>query len=177
MDLDTSINGVPISSLSVDELREIVMGRRPEWARPEPLTQLERELEADLASGKPIDVLVAHSYEWDTWRFFLEENGFRCAVAANFEQAMKAVKALKPRLVMTHAIFGMLHGPGAHELMQALRSDPATASIKVLICTMSRDAKEMLPGADAYLFTPVNIDELIAGVAKLTGKKAKKRAG
>jgi PleD family two-component response regulator len=173
---DTTINGVPIASLSTDELYEIVRGRRLEWARPEPAGPAERELDAAIAAGEPVDVLVAHSYEGDTWRFFLEDHGYRCAVAANLEQVLKCVKVLKPKLVMTHALFGMLKGPGPDELMKTLRADPETASIKILMYTMSRDAKELYPGADAYLFSPVNMNELIGGIAWLTGKRAKKKS-
>jgi CheY-like chemotaxis protein len=62
-------------------------------------------------------------------------------------------------------------GMSGIEIVQLIRLNPKTASLKVLMCTSASMTKEIdeafAAGADGYVFKPFDFDMLIAKVAKM----------
>ena len=84
---------------------------------------------------------------------------------ANGEEALQAVAERAPDIVLTDVMMPRVDG---FELLRALRSDPATADIPVIMLTARAGQEASVEGLDAgaddYLAKPFRSDELIARV-------------
>lgn len=86
----------------------------------------------------------------------LQSLGHRLVTAANGQEALDRVKEGSPDLVIMDAVMPSMDGFKACE---AIKADPATAGIPVLVLTaLSRDAKDRsyAAGADDFLRKPAN---------------------
>ncbi len=98
-------------------------------------------------------------------RFFLEQAGFTVEFTADGESALARARALKPTILVSEILVPKLDGLS---LCRALKSDPATSHILVLIFShlhaedRAREAK-----ADAFLLKPLNEEYLVETVEKL----------
>ena len=95
----------------------------------------------------------------------LKSAGYRVESVADGEAALIAARALKPSLVLSDVMMPNLDGIG---LMDALRSDPDTRGIPVILLSAraGEEAKVegLRAGADDYLTKPFSARELVARV-------------
>ena len=108
---------------------------------------------------KDIADLLAHS---------LGKAGYATEIASNGTAVMPRVKAAPPDLILLDL---MLPGMDGLLVCQALRHDPSTAAIPIIMLTARGDEAERIAGlelgADDYVTKPFSPRELMARVAAL----------
>lgn len=87
--------------------------------------------------------------------------------AADGRQALLLAQAISPALVISDVVMPGLDG---NAICSALKADPATASIPVLL--VSGETREAQPCADAFLAKPFNAAGLQAHVERLLARPA-----
>jgi DNA-binding response OmpR family regulator len=95
----------------------------------------------------------------DLMRRFLTKEGFRVAIAPSGKDGVQMAKEIKPDLITLDVLMAEMDG---WSVLTALKADPATAEIPVIILTMFDD-KEMgfALGASDYMTKPINRDRLV----------------
>ena len=100
--------------------------------------------------------------------FLMRRQGHEVRVAGDGEEALRAVEAFVPDLVLLDV---MLPRRSGYEVCQTLRERPEWRHIKVVLLTAKgRDvevAKGMAVGADAYVTKPFSTRELVDEVERL----------
>src|SRR5215831_17318672 len=95
----------------------------------------------------------------------LEMEGFQVTTAGNGVQGVEAARKQQPDLVLCDVMMPELDGYG---VVQALRADPAFATLPFIFLTAKGDRADvrigMNFGADDYLTKPVIRDDLLAAV-------------
>jgi CheY-like chemotaxis protein len=98
----------------------------------------------------------------------LERAGFRVAQAVDGEQALALARDLLPDVLVLDVMMPRMTGT---EVVTALRADPATAGLRVVLLSaraQEADVERGLgAGADAYLAKPFQAPELIDLVGRL----------
>jgi signal transduction histidine kinase/DNA-binding response OmpR family regulator len=92
----------------------------------------------------------------------LEAAGFTVAVAADAEQALAHLRSGPFDLVLTDIVMPGLSG---YELCRAIKADPSTRRIPVILLTTLHDPSEVIQGlehgADNYMMKPYEPDDLV----------------
>jgi DNA-binding response OmpR family regulator len=105
--------------------------------------------------------------------FLLKREGFTVTVARDGEEGLAAIHAQRPDLVVLDVMMPKLDG---FAVLQAVRSDPALATTRVLMLTakgrQAEQKKGLALGADAYLSKPFSTKELIAKARELVNTDA-----
>lgn len=100
--------------------------------------------------------------------FLMKREGFQVVIAHDGEEALAKVLADKPDLILLDVMMPKKNG---YEVCQAIRSDSALASTKVLMLTAkgreTEIAKGMAIGADAYMTKPFSTRDLVAKAKEL----------
>ena len=96
----------------------------------------------------------------------LEEEGYRTFCAANGQQALARVRDVRPQLVVLDFMMPVMNGG---EMGHALREDPATRDIRILMnSSLPEEAvRPHFAGYDAFLRKPYNVDVALALIGKL----------
>lgn len=101
----------------------------------------------------------------DLLRLHLRSVGHSVRTASEPGEAIRAILAEKPDLVLCDIKMPYLSGL---ELMEALRGDPSTGDIPLIVLTGSDSADDQLRarrlGVSAYLEKPVSVEELLAAI-------------
>lgn len=92
----------------------------------------------------------------------------RVETAANTAEALERVRSDRPRLIVLDVSLGTESGLA---LCQALKADPATRAIRILLLSAfgQRDeiAAGMAAGADSYMLKPFSPRDLLAAASEL----------
>jgi PAS domain S-box-containing protein len=100
----------------------------------------------------------------DLMRRFLSREGFRAEVAGDGEEGLRLARALRPAAITLDV---MMPGMDGWAVLQALKSDPETADIPVIMLTMGGDKNlGFALGATDYLTKPVDKTRLGAVLAR-----------
>ena len=103
--------------------------------------------------------------------FLLRQAGYEVHVAANGEDALRDLRALRPDLVLLDV---MLPGVNGFEICRRLRADAQLAGIRIMMLTArgreSEVAKGLALGADAYVTKPFGTRELLASIRELLAR-------
>ena len=107
----------------------------------------------------------------------LREEGYEVATARSGEEALVAVSASVPDIVVSDIRMPRMDG---YQLARALRSNPRTELIPVVFLTAKGERKDRLAGirtgVDAYLVKPFDPEELLAVIANLLGRAERTNA-
>jgi len=97
--------------------------------------------------------------------FLLQQDGYRVEVARDGVEAMEAIAAHVPDLVLLDVMLPRLSG---YDVCQRVRQNPAWREVKILMLTAKgrevEVAKGMALGADAYVTKPFSTQELLARI-------------
>lgn len=103
-------------------------------------------------------------------RFILMRDGFAVTLVAEGLEAESAVRNLRPDAVILDV---MLPGRSGYEVLAALRADPETAELPVLMLTargQSRDRAEAeRAGVSLFMSKPFSNAEILASVRAMVG--------
>lgn len=98
-------------------------------------------------------------------RFLLEQAGYDVEFASDGVSALARARELRPKIVVTEILVPRLDGLS---LCRALKSDPQTNSIVVLIFShLHAEDRALEAGADAFMVKPIEEETLIDIVSKL----------
>ncbi len=132
-----------------------------------------------MAPPAPIDEVLILVVERDPHikrleRFFLEQAGYRVEFAEDGLQGLERARVLLPRIVVTEIMLPRLDGL---KVCRALKSDPATRGIAVLVFSiLSARDRALEAGADAFLLKPLDDARLVETVTKLLRATSEERA-
>ena len=101
-------------------------------------------------------------------RLTFEAEGFQAHLAEDGEAALRLVRRVQPDLVVLDL---MLPGRDGIEVCQAIRADPATRHVPILMLTARAEEADVVlglgVGADDYVTKPARPKELVARVKSL----------
>jgi CheY-like chemotaxis protein len=101
----------------------------------------------------------------------LEARGYQVSTASDGNQGIEQAKRLMPDLLLLDV---MMPGKNGWEVARALKQDPVTAAIKIVIVSAIgpnvTDATSSLYGADAHLDKPFELAQLDELVDRLLAK-------
>lgn len=129
----------------------------------------ERRVERPSAAEEPT-VIVADDDKTTVMLLssMLRANGMRCVVAPSGAEALALAKKLKPDALLLDV---SMPGMDGFEVLAALKNDPATRSIPVVMLTASHGEKEIVRGfslgADDYITKPFQPQEMVARLRRL----------
>jgi CheY-like chemotaxis protein len=96
---------------------------------------------------------------------YLQPSGFQVIPSSDSEQALAFAKANKPALITLDVMASQYDG---WQLLKALKEDPDTGEIPVIICSIIEEReKAIFYGASDYLVKPILEADLIEAVEKL----------
>jgi CheY-like chemotaxis protein len=98
-------------------------------------------------------------------RYFLEQAGFSVEFAADGNQGLEAARRLRPDIVVAEILVAGLDGLS---VCRALKSDPETSSIVVLIFSiLAAEERARAAGADAFVLKPLDDVRLVSSIEAL----------
>lgn len=102
--------------------------------------------------------------------YLLQREGYRVVVARDGQEALDAVAANAPDLVLLDVMLPRVSG---YEVCQTLRANPAHAGMRIVMLTAKgRDvemSKGLALGADAYITKPFSTQDMLAQIRALLG--------
>jgi CheY-like chemotaxis protein len=107
-------------------------------------------------------------------RFFLEQAGFRVEFVDDGARGLERARDLQPHLLITEI---MLPGIDGLAVCRALKSDPATNDIPVLVFSiLAAEERAREAGADAFLRKPLDDVRLVDTVSTMLGARTEASA-
>ncbi|RCK73405.1 MAG: Response regulator receiver protein in cluster with DNA polymerase III epsilon subunit [Anaerolineae bacterium] len=108
----------------------------------------------------------------DLIAFTLQFAGHEVITTSNGEEALQAVRAQKPQLVLLDVRMPRLTG---YEVCKEIKADPETQTIPVIFLSAKGQEAEIRDGLEAgaeqYLLKPFSPDQLIEQVNKILAKR------
>jgi CheY-like chemotaxis protein len=98
---------------------------------------------------------------------FLEQRGFSVTSATNGLEALQVLDELRPDLIVTDLMMPKMTGS---ELITAVKANPVTSGIPVVVLSARSSAREMKPEgrADYVIFKDIDIEEQLLKALALT---------
>ena len=100
--------------------------------------------------------------------FMMKNAGFEVRTARDGEEALKALAATKPDLLLLDV---MMPPPDGYDVCQRVRADPRWKDIKIIMLTArGRDVERergLALGADAYVTKPFSTRDLVEQVKRM----------
>jgi CheY-like chemotaxis protein len=96
----------------------------------------------------------------------LEIERYKVVAVANGVEALEALKAQKPDLILTDVMMPLMGGP---ELCQLVRADPSLADIPIIFQTSVEEwaVRERFNDFDAFFVKPYEVKGFLACIARL----------
>jgi DNA-binding response OmpR family regulator len=120
----------------------------------------------------PVRVLVADDEEDIRALVCLAVRKAGCTVAAAVGDGTAALRAARADVPTLAVLDVSMPGLTGLEVCTALRAEPATAGIRILLLSAGASADDvargLAAGADAYLAKPFGVTDLVARVRQLT---------
>src|SRR5262249_9141265 len=114
---------------------------------------------------KKILLIEDHAHMRENLQIMLEMEGFDVIWAADGRRGLELARGAAPDLILCDVMMPELDGYG---VLQALRSDPATATIPLIFLTAKGEKLDqrtgMNLGADDYLVKPVAREDVLAAI-------------
>ncbi|MGR3503577.1 response regulator transcription factor [Pseudaestuariivita sp.] len=105
--------------------------------------------------------------------FILSRDGWDVSTHANGEDAVDAVRRVRPGVVILDA---MLPGRSGYDILRDLRAAPELAALPVLMLTARGQAKDraraLEAGATQFMTKPFANDEVLGAVRRLAGAES-----
>ena len=135
-----------------------------------PITSLQATLAAQAAHASSLVLVIDDDpAARDLMDRMIAKEGFRVETAANGPVGLELARKLKPVVI---ALDVMMPGMDGWAVLVALKADPATASIPVVMTTIVDNQHVGLAlGAADYLVKPVDRDHLLAALARCGGRR------
>jgi DNA-binding response OmpR family regulator len=106
-----------------------------------------------------------------TTRWMLETSGFLVDAVASGREALAALKARLPTIMLLDVMMPEMSG---FEVLKTIRSEPPTAKLPVILVTARSADRDVLTGyqmdADYYLAKPYSRDDLVYAIRLVLGK-------
>jgi len=120
---------------------------------------------AEAAAGQPILVVDDDPNQRMLVRLRLEAEGYRVREASDGEEAIESIREESPGVVLLDVMMPKMDG---YETSKAIKSNPLTEHIPVIMLTAKGDVSDRVDGldrgADDYLAKPFDPRELVARV-------------
>jgi CheY-like chemotaxis protein len=117
-------------------------------------------------------IVEDHPTMREAMRLVLEREGFDIDEASDGDQALAAVRKNPPDLVLLDMSIPGTAGP---DVLAALKSDPATSEVRVIVVTATGEegrAAAIAGGADHYFTKPFSPIALLQAVEEVLGPEA-----
>jgi DNA-binding response OmpR family regulator len=99
------------------------------------------------------------------WQRYMKRSGFRAISTQEGKEALDMARRERPDLVVLDVMLPDIDG---WDVLQALKADPSTCDIPVLICSALREEKRgMASGADGYLQKPILYEDFLAALSRM----------
>ncbi len=121
-------------------------------------------------SRHPVEILIAEDSptQAEKLKFILEQTDFRVVAVCNGQQALEAMRARKPTLVITDINMPEMDG---YELCRRIRADDQLSDLPVILLTSLSDPEDVFKGlecgADNFITKPYDEDNLLARIQYL----------
>jgi diguanylate cyclase (GGDEF)-like protein len=120
---------------------------------------------AEAAAGQPILVVDDDPNQRMLVKLRLEAEGYRVREASDGEEAIESIREESPGVVLLDVMMPKMDG---YETSKAIKSNPLTAHIPIIMLTAKGDVSDRVDGldkgADDYLTKPFDPRELVARV-------------
>lgn len=97
--------------------------------------------------------------------FILKKEGYEIDVASNGAEALAKIKTFRPEIVICDIMMPVMDGL---TFLQAVRGNPETADLTVMMLTAKKGDQDILRGynlgADYYITKPFSSEQLLLGV-------------
>ena len=127
------------------------------------MTQTQTQPQRVLIADDEPNIVVSLEY-------LMKREGYEVHVARDGDEALAALRRLKPALVLLDV---MMPGKSGLEVLAAARADESLAGLKVLMLTAKGREPDVAQGlglgADAYMTKPFSTRELAAKVREMLG--------
>ncbi len=126
-----------------------------------------------------IDILIVEDSptQAEKLRYLIEGNGYRAQVAGNGRLALEAIRQHKPSLVLSDIMMPEMDG---YALCEAIKSNPASRGIPVILLTSLIDPKDIVRGlecgADSFVRKPYAEPYLLSRIEYVLVNRQLRRA-